>query len=89
MVEYGPGDVFQINEVHGRPGWIGAFVLAEKIKPWGIQGFVCSVKSHDEQQRAYIHLTWDHVDYVGHAPLVPNDVSLVTDSAAKSSAEPT
>jgi hypothetical protein len=42
-----PGDVFQINEKHGRAGWIGAFVLAEDIKSFGIMGFVAHVKTRD------------------------------------------
>jgi len=70
-----PGDVFQINEKHGRAGWVGTFVMAEKIRPWGIQGFVAVLKTHEEQQRAYIRLEWEHIDYVGHAQLVPEDVS--------------
>lgn len=40
-----PGDVVQINEAHGRGGWVGAFVLV-----------------------------WDHVDYVGRAPVLPEHV---------------
>jgi hypothetical protein len=47
-----PGDVFQINETHGRAGWIGAFVLATEIKSWGIQGFVHVVEKHEESGRA-------------------------------------
>ena len=68
-----PGDVFQINEHHGRKGWIGAFVLATEIETWGIVGFVCHVATHEEQHRAYIRLEWDHVDFVGTAPLHPNE----------------
>ena len=71
--KYKPGDVFQINEKHGRAGWIGAFVMATKVKGWGLQGFVSHVESHDKQARAYIRLKWDEVDYIGHAPLIPED----------------
>jgi len=71
MGEYKVGDVFQINEKHGRNGWIGAFVLATEIKPWGIQGFVANIDSHDEQSRIYIRLRWDEIEYVGPAILVP------------------
>ena len=70
---YVTGDVFQINENHGRNGWIGAFIMATEIKPWGIQGFVSHIEMHDRQSRAYIRLKWDELDYVGHAPLVPGD----------------
>lgn len=65
------GDVFQINEKHGRTGWIGAFVMATEIKTFGIQGFVSHVETHDQQNRAYIRLRWDEIDFIGHAPLVP------------------
>ena len=70
---YAAGDVFQINEKHGRKGWIGAFVMATEIKSWGIQGFVSHVETHDQQNKAYIRLKWDELDYVGHAPLVLGD----------------
>jgi hypothetical protein len=67
------GDVFQINEKHGRNGWMGAFVMATEIKPWGIQGFVHQLTDHEHYGRAYIRLIWDEVDFVGHANLIPQD----------------
>jgi hypothetical protein len=69
------GDVFQIAETHGRKGWIGAFVLATEIKPWGIQGFVACIKTHDEQQQAFIRLKWEEIEFVGHAALKPAECS--------------
>jgi hypothetical protein len=78
--QFAPGDVFQINEHHGRAGWIGAFVMVTEVKGFGIQGFVSHVKAHEEQERAYIRLKWEEIDYVGRAPLIPEDVSLVEDS---------
>lgn len=80
MAEYRPGDVFQINEQHGRQGWMGAFVLATEIKRWGIQGFVVAIQTHDKQEQAYIRLPWKEIDYIGHAKLVPSDLSLVEDN---------
>lgn len=71
--KYNRGDVFQINEAHGREGWIGAFVLATEIKPWGIVGFVSHIQTHVEQTRAYIRLNWNEIDYIGHAMLIPKD----------------
>jgi hypothetical protein len=65
-----PGDVFQINEKHGRAGWIGAFVLATEIKSFGIQGFVSIVTTHDEQRRECIRLKWEEIDFIGKAKLV-------------------
>lgn len=69
-IQHREGDVFQINERHGRNGWIGAFVLATEIKSWGIQGFVSHIETHDKQGRAYIRLKWDEIDFIGHAALV-------------------
>lgn len=71
--EHQIGDVFQINEKHGRSGWVGAFVMATEIKVWGIMGFVTHVDSHEEQSRAYIRLPWQEVDFIGHAALIPQD----------------
>lgn len=65
-----PGDVFQINEKHGRKGWIGAFVLATEIKPWGIQGFVHHIETHDQSGQAFIRVPFDQLDYIGKAPLM-------------------
>ena len=73
VINYKAGDVFQINEKHDRAGWIGAFVMATKIKGWGIQGFVVHVKTHDEQARAYIRLKWEELDYIGPASLISQD----------------
>lgn len=65
-------DVYQINEKHGRAGWIGCFVVAEEVKSWGIQGFVSILKDHHTQERAYIRLKFDEIDYIGKAALEPN-----------------
>lgn len=65
------GSVYQINENHGRQGWIGAFVLVTEVKSWGIQGFVCQIETHDVQRQAFIRLKWDEIDLIGRAPLVP------------------
>jgi len=73
-IEYKEGDVFQINEVHGRSGWIGAFVLATDIRNWGIQGYVHHVKTHEESAFAFIRLRWDEIDYIGHAVLKPSSI---------------
>lgn len=81
MTTYRPGDVFQIIETHGRAGWVGAFVLTTEVKRWGIQGFVVAIQTHDKQERAFIRLPWDQIEYVGRAPLIPADTSLVEDSA--------
>jgi hypothetical protein len=68
-----PGDVFQIAPEHGRDGWVGAFVVATEIKPWGIQGFVHQIVTHTEHGRAFIRLKWDEIEYVGKAVFMPAD----------------
>ena len=79
--KYEIGDVFQINERHGRRGWIGAFVTATEINVWGIQGFVHCLKTHDEYERAYIRLSWDAVCYIGGAALIPQDVHITPETS--------
>lgn len=74
QTQHTPGDVFQIIETHGRKGWIGAFVMATEIRSWGIQGFVAHVVEHEEQARACIRLRWDEIEFVGRAPLMPEDI---------------
>lgn len=70
---YEIGDVFQITEVHGRDGWIGAFVLATEIKSFGIQGFVSHIVDHNTQTQAYIRLSWDEIAFIGHTHLIPDN----------------
>lgn len=72
--KYTRGDVFQINDKHGRNGWIGAFVLATEVRSWGIQGFVAHVETHEQQVHAFIRLKWEEVDYIGHAILIPEGI---------------
>jgi len=72
--QYRPGDVFQIIEEHGRKGWIGAFVLAEEIRSWGIQGYVHHIKTHEEMACIYIRLPWKDIEYIGNAILVPEEL---------------
>lgn len=70
---YKTGDVFQINETHGRAGWIGTFLLATEIKSWGVMGFVSHIETHEKQSRAYIRMPWEQLDYIGRAALIPAD----------------
>lgn len=65
------GDVVQINETHGRKGWIGAFVLVTEVKTFGIQGFVHVIETHEVAAQAFIRLNWADIDLIGAAKLVP------------------
>lgn len=67
------GDVVQINEKEGRGGWIGAFVIVTEVKSRGILGFVHIIETHDKYARAYIRLSFDNIEYVGRATLMPHD----------------
>lgn len=63
------GDVVQI--VDERPGLIGAFVLVDEVKPWGVQGFVHSVTTFDESAQIWLRLTFSQITKIGHAVMVP------------------
>lgn len=71
-----PGSVVQIIENHGRVGWIGAFVLVEEVKTWGVIGFVnCLGETHESPPKcAYIRLKWLEIEFVGQAPLITPDI---------------
>jgi hypothetical protein len=71
------GDVVQILDVHGREGWVGAFVLVTEVKEWGVQGFVHVVQTHESCASAYIRLIWDHIEWIGPAEMVKPDPDLV------------
>ena len=73
-MNYQVGDLFQINELIAKPGWIGAIVLVTEIKAWGIQGFIHKVKNDSEAQQVYVRLRWECIEYVGRAVLVPRDL---------------
>jgi hypothetical protein len=73
MIEVEVGDVVQVVEAHGRMGWVGALVIVTEVKSFGVQGFVHSIKSHDEAARIYIRLAWKDIERVGSAALIPAD----------------
>jgi hypothetical protein len=66
-----PGDVFQINERHKRSGWIGALLMAEEVKSWGIVGFIHVPKTDEQKASIYVRMLWEEIDYIGRAPLHP------------------
>ena len=78
MDEHKVGDVFQILPIHGRAGWIGAFVTATEIRSWGVIGFVFSLGTHEQSGRAYIRLKWEELAYIGQAVLMPQDAVIET-----------
>ena len=84
-LEFKPGDVFQINEKHGRQGFIGAFLMATEIKSFGVQGFVHDVTTFDSHSKIFLRVPFEEVDFVGKARLVPGPVepAVATDIAAR------
>lgn len=78
LADFHPGDVFQINE-NGRPGLIGAFIMATEIRSWGIQGFVHHVKTFDEHASIFLRPGWADVEFIGRAVMMP--MSAIEDEA--------
>lgn len=68
-----PGDIVQINEQE-RPGLIGALLLVEEVRAWGVQGFVHHVNTFNEATRIYLRLNRNQFERVGRAVLVPSDL---------------
>ncbi len=66
------GSCVQINEQHGRLGWMGAFAFVEEVNSWGVLAFVHMIKTHNELPGfAYIRLKWNEIDYIGESALMP------------------
>ena len=68
-----PGDIVQITD-SSRHGILGALLMVETVKPWGIQGFIHHVDTFDESKRLYLRLEHVQFERVGRAVLVPADV---------------
>lgn len=59
------GSVVQANEKAGE--WCGCLLIVSEVKSWGVQaGTKIPFKG-----TAYIRLTFDQVEYIGEAILVP------------------
>ncbi len=71
MSELVPGDIVQITDE--RPGLVGALLLVEEVKGWGVQGFIHHVASFDESTRIYLRLEHGRFERIGHAVLIPAD----------------
>lgn len=68
-----PGDIVQINDQE-RPGLIGALLLVEEVRAWGVQGFIHHINTFNEATRIYLRLKHDQFERVGRAVLVPADL---------------
>ena len=64
--DYAPGDIFQINDLHTRQGWIGALVQAVKLRDWGIHGFILVPRSDDLHGEIHLRLNWNEITFIGH-----------------------
>lgn len=79
--KYESGDVVQLNEHCRNPWFVGCFMLVTEPKSFGAQGFIqlpceppadgpaCVVKGGRGQ--AFYRATFEEMDYVGRAALMP------------------
>lgn len=70
--ELAPGDIVQITDE--RPGLVGALLMVEEVKTWGVQGFIHHVASFQESSRIYLRLEHNRFERIGRAVMVPADV---------------
>lgn len=70
--DFSVGDIVQITDE--RPGLVGALLMVEEVKAWGVQGFIHHVKSFEESQRIYLRLPYGTFELIGSAIMVPADV---------------
>lgn len=67
-----PGDVVQITDE--RPGIVGAFLMVDEVKPWGVTGFIHTVKTFEESTRIYLRLQTGCFERLGRAVMMPADM---------------
>ena len=68
-LDISPGDVVQITDE--RRGLVGAFLLVDEVRSWGVQGFVHHVESFEEARQIWLRLEFGTFERVGRAALVP------------------
>lgn len=66
-----PGDIVQIT--NERPGLVGAFLLVEDVRPWGVLGFVHHPGDFTKAQQIPLRLTNGNFELVGRAAVLPDD----------------
>jgi hypothetical protein len=74
MDDLKPGDVVQVTDE--RTGIVGAFMMVEEVKPWGIQGFIHHIDTFENARRLYLRLEHGRFERIGRAALIPADVKL-------------
>lgn len=67
------GSVIQVNEKCRQPGWIGALLIVDTVKSFGVQAFAQIPKTPDESAQAYIRLNWEEIELIGKAVLLPSE----------------
>jgi hypothetical protein len=65
-----PGDVVQIT--NERAGLVGAFMLVEEVRSWGVIGFIHHVSSFEQSSQIPLRLSHGMFEYIGPAVLAPN-----------------
>ena len=66
-LDISPGDVVQITDE--RRGLVGAFLLVDEVRSWGVQGFVHHVESFEEARQIWLRLEFGKFERVGRAAL--------------------
>lgn len=56
-----------------RPGLLGAFLLVDEVKAWGVQGFIHSVQSFDASAQIWLRLSHGKFERVGRAAITPEE----------------
>ena len=64
--------VIQINEHIGDVMWMGCFAQIDEVKDWGTLAWVnIPAKKGEPSGNAYLRLTWEQMDYIGQAIMIP------------------
>lgn len=67
-----PGDIVQITDE--RAGLVGALLMVEEVKAWGVQGFIHHIESFEESTRIYLRVGFGRFERIGQAVMVPADL---------------
>ena len=65
------GSVVQVNERCPQPGWIGALLMVDEVKSFGVLAFAHIPKTSESAAKAFIRLNWEQIELIGRAALLP------------------
>lgn len=61
--------VFQIMPSYADKGYVGAFIIMDEWKAWGIQGSIPRVATRERMEIIPLRVEWEHLEFVGVAHL--------------------